>query len=362
MALHIANFNLFHVRVGLKAPFKTALRTVHAIESAVVCISCDDGSVGWGEAAPTAAITGETLPSIEAAILEYIRPALMGLDITQFDTVMERLHGCIVGNTSAKAAVDMALYDLFAQRCGLPLYQLLGGAGAVPETDLTISLNPAGQMAEDSRRAVESGYRILKLKVGNQGREDVARVEAVRREVGPHIALRVDANQGWEARQAVRAIRAMEDKGLDIQLVEQPVKARDIDGMAFVTAHVATPILADESVFSAEDALVLIRRRAADLLNLKLMKTGGIYKALHICAVAETCGVQCMMGCMLEGRLAVSAAAHLAGAKRVITMADLDGPGLCSEDPYEGGPLFEGPRISLPNTPGLGITGVRQTA
>ena len=232
---------------------------------------------------------------------------------------------------------------------------MLGGRRSEIETDLTVSVNSAEEMVQDSLRAVEQGFRILKIKVGRDGEGDVARMEAIRRAVGPDIRLRVDANQGWSAKQAVRIIRAMEDKGLDIDLVEQPVKAHDFAGMQYVTAEVATPILADESVFSAEDAIRLIEGRAADLINIKLMKTGGIYGALRICAIAETFGVECMIGCMLESKIAVSAAAHLAAAKGIITRADLDGPSLCSEDPYEGGPLYEGPWIRMNRTPGLGI-------
>ena len=194
--------------------------------------------------------------------------------------------------------------------------------------------------------------------MGREGLADVARVEAIRHAVGPGIRLRVDANQGWTAKESVRIISAMEDKGLELDLVEQPVAAHDLKGMAYVTSRVYTPILADESVFSPKDAVEIIRLGAADLLNIKLMKTGGIYEALKICAVAEAYGVECMIGCMLESKLAVTAAAHLAAAKGVITRADLDGPGLCRIDPYGGGPSFEGGWITMSDAPGLGITGV----
>ena len=168
----------------------------------------------------------------------------------------------------------------------------------------------------------------------------------------------MDANQGWTAKEAIRIITAMEDKGLNIDLVEQPVHAHDLDGMRAVTKAVYTPILADESVFSPEDAAEIIRTRAADLLNIKLMKTGGIWQALKICSLAEMYGVECMIGCMLESKLAVSAAAHLAAAKRVITRADLDGPSLCKTDPFTGGPLYENGVIRMTDAPGIGITRV----
>ncbi len=186
---------------------------------------------------------------------------------------------------------------------------------------------------------------------------DLPRIAAIREAVGPDIAIRVDANQGWTVKDAIRVITAMEDKGLGIQLVEQPVPAHDLEGMAKITQKVYTPILADESVFSPLDALEIIRR-AADLINIKLMKTGGIHEALKICAVASLYGVECMMGCMLESKLAVSAAAHLCAAKGIVTRADLDGPSLCSIDPYEGGPEYSGALIQMNELPGIGITGV----
>lgn len=356
--MKIKGITVERIRIPLKTPFKTALRTVAAVDDVLVRVETTDGAVGWGEAPPTAAITGETRASIQEAVLGYLSPALTGMDLADWEEIMIRLHGAIVGNTSAKAAVDMALYDLRAQDCSLPLYRLLGGARRTMETDLTISLNPVNQMVEDSLRAVGEGYRILKVKVGLEGEKDVERIREIRRAVGEKITLRVDANQGWGPKLSVRNIRAMEDAGLAVDLVEQPVKAHDISGMAFVTARVDTPILADECVFSPEDAREIMERQAADIINIKLMKTGGIYKALQICTLAELYGYPCMIGCMLEGRLSVSAAAHLAGAKAVITRFDLDGPGLCARDPFQGGPVFDGPEIRLGTESGLGIAGV----
>ena len=150
----------------------------------------------------------------------------------------------------------------------------------------------------------------------------------------------------------------MEDQDLDIELVEQPVNAHDLKGMKFITERVSTKILADESVFSTMDAIRLLEEGAADLINIKLMKTGGIYEALKICSVAETYGVGCMIGCMLESKLSVSAAAHLAAGKSVISLADLDGPSLCLRDPYKGGPLYDGSVIRMPEEYGIGIVDI----
>lgn len=356
--MRIAKIETAEVNIPLVTPFKTALRTVDSVNDILVRVTTDDGQEGFGEAPPTAVITGDTRGSIRCAIEEFIAPALIGMEIENLDGIMKKLHGAILKNTSAKAAVDMAIYDLFAKSCGKPLYQILGGSRKEIETDLTISVNGIEEMVADSLKAVEQGFTTLKIKVGKEGLKDVERIRAIRQAVGPEIRLRIDANQGWSAKDAVRIIRTMEDMGIEMDLVEQPVNAHDFAGMKLVTSQVYTPILADESVFSPEDAIRLIQERAADLINIKLMKTGGIYEALKICAIAESYGVECMIGCMLESKIAVSAAAHLAAGKGIITRADLDGPSLCREDPYTGGPVYAGNRIIMNDTWGMGITEV----
>ena len=343
------------ISLPLRHPFKTALRTVTAVEDVVVRVIADDGQIGYGEAPPTAVITGDTLGSIECAVRDFIRPALVGMDVENLDGVMTKLYSCMVHNSSAKAAVDMAVYDLWGKCLGRPVYQLLGGARESFKTDLTISVNGVDEMVRDSLEAVERGYDILKIKVGKDSAADIERIYKIRMAVGYGVQIRVDANQGWTPKDSVRIISAMEDKGLGIELVEQPVKAADVDGMRYVTERVATPILADEAVFSARDAVDILRTGAADLVNIKLMKTGGIWQALKICDVAELYGAECMIGCMLESRVSVAAAAHLAAGRSVITKADLDGPSLCSIDPFSGGPRFDEALITMSGDPGVGV-------
>lgn len=359
--MKIKEIALGYIRIPLVTPFKTALRTVDSVNDLIVRIVAEDGTVGFGEAPPTAVITGDTKESIEAAIRGYIAPAIRGMDLENLEAVMEAMEKSIAKNTSAKAAVDIALYDLYAKQKGQPLFRLLGAARPEEiktelETDLTISVNEPDEMVRDSIRAVENGFRILKVKVGKGGRKDLERIRAIRKAVGPETVIRVDANQGWSREEAVRTISLMEDAGLNIELVEQPVSYHDFKGMQYVTEKVHTPILADESVFSFEDAVRIVEERAADYINIKLMKTGGIHQALRICDIADQYQVKCMIGCMLESKVSVSAGAHLAAARGCISMADLDGPSLCSTDPYRGGPLYDGPRILLQESGGTGIT------
>ena len=359
--MKICKIELGYIDIPLVTPFKTALRTVSSVNDLIVKVTAEDGTVGYGEAPPTAVITGDTKESIEAAIRGYIAPAILGMELEPLDAVMEKMERAIAKNTSAKAAVDIALYDLYAKIKRQPLFRLLGQRQPEEirtelETDLTISVNETEEMVRDSVLATEQDFRILKVKVGKGGEKDVERIREIRKAVGEEVTIRVDANQGWSREEAVRTIRAMEDAGLNIELVEQPVSYHDFKGMQYVTANVQTPILADESVFSYEDALRIIEEHAADYINIKLMKTGGIHQAMRICDVADQSGIKCMIGCMLESKVSVSAGAHLGAARGCITMADLDGPSLCKIDPYAGGPTYTGPKILLPENSGIGIT------
>ncbi len=356
--MKIVDIKTGRISVPLKTPFKTALRTVTAVNDLIVQIITDTGHVGFGEAPPTGVITGDTIGAIEGAIQAHIRPCLLGMDIDDFEDVLIKLNACVVGNTSAKAACDMALYDLFGQNLKAPVYRLLGGGNAAITTDITISVNPPEVMAADSRRAVDLGYTTLKIKVGTHAQADLERMKAIRKEVGHEVDLRIDANQGWKPKEAVQLLRQMEDAGLNVEFVEQPVHRLDFEGMKHVTDNVSIPVLADESVMSPMDAITIMQMRAADMVNIKLMKTGGIYNALKICSAAEVYEVPCMIGCMLEAKVSVTAAVHLAAARNIISIIDLDGPVLCSEDPVQGGAVFNQWEITLPEAPGLGITGV----
>ena len=353
--MKIKNIVLKHISIPLKTPFKTALRIVDSIEDIIVEIITDTGNIGYGEAPPTGVITGDTAGAVIGAINDHIKPKLIGMEIENIEEIMNTLDKSIIRNTSAKAAVDMAVYDLFGQLYNIPVYKLLGGYRKEITTDITISVNEPDEMVRDSISAVKLGYKTLKIKVGKDSKKDMERMKAIRNAVGFDVNLRIDANQGWKPKEAVYILNKMADAGLDIEFVEQPVAAYDLEGLKFVTDNVPVPVLADESVFSPMDALKILQMKAADFVNIKLMKCGGIHNALKICSVAEIYGVPCMIGCMLEGKVSVNAAVHLAAAKSIIAKIDLDGPVLCSEDPVEGGAQFNNSKIILNDAPGLGI-------
>ena len=356
--MKITEVRLGRISVPLRVPFKTALRSVSSVEDIIVEIHTDTGHIGYGEAPPTGAITGDTTGAILGALRDHIIKTIVGRDVDDFENLLQAMNKSIVGNTSAKAAVDMALYDLYGQLYNIPVYKMLGGSRNKIVTDITISVNDPEEMARDTLNAVERGYETLKVKVGVNPALDIARLTAVRNAAGPDKKIRIDANQAWSPKEAVRLLNQMQDKGLDIEFVEQPVSGKDFEGLKYVTQRSYVPVMADESVFSVQDAFKLMQMGACDLLNIKLMKCGGLYNALKIANAAEVYGVECMLGCMLEAKVSVNAAVHLACAKNIITKIDLDGPVLCSEDPIIGGAVFNEQEITVSNEPGLGIKGI----
>jgi o-succinylbenzoate synthase len=356
--MRIVNIKTGTISIPLITPFKTALRTVNSIGSMIVAVETDEGAIGYGEAHPTGPITGESLGSVRGAINEFILPRLKGKEIANLEDCLNSLDQALVKNTSAKAAVEMAIFDLFGKLYRIPLYRLLGGYRQQIESDLTISVNSPDEMADDTVKAVDRGFRILKVKVGLDPQLDIERIKAVRKAAGSQALIRVDANQGWTVRDSIRIMKELEAADLGIELVEQPVVAGDYQGLKAVTEAIKTPVLADEAVFSPLDAAKIIDMRAADFVNIKLMKTGGIRAALKICALAEMHGVECFMGCMMESKLSVTAAAHLACAKSIITRCDLDSPSLCSSDPIRGGVEIDGPMLRVSEAPGMGIESI----
>ncbi|CEI80790.1 L-Ala-D/L-Glu epimerase [Oceanobacillus oncorhynchi subsp. incaldanensis] len=361
--MKIVDLELYHSSIPLHTPFKTALRTVTIAESIVVKITCDNGITGWGEAPPTHVITGESLASIHYAMDKVLRPVIIDASLCSYAAVFARLEKAITGNTSAKAAVDMALYDCLAQAAEQPLYQYLGGYRSQIENDYTVSVNETEQMEQDAKLYKENGFRILKVKVGKDPAEkDIERVAAIRKAAGEDVLIRLDANQGWTAKEAVKAITQMEELGLNLELVEQPVPAHDVQALKYITERTTTPIMADEAVFSTQDACRVLEMGAADLINIKLMKSGGIHQAIKIANLAQDFGVSCMVGSMIETKLGITAAAHFAASHPAVTRFDFDAPLMLSDDILEGGIQYQGKgnQITFSNQSGLGIKSVKK--
>ena len=354
--MKITNIQTKILKAPLKNPFITSLRRVDALEDLVVIIKCDDGSMGYGEGAPTPQITGETMGSMVATI-EYIKPHLIGREIEDFDALIGLVHTLIVKNTTAKSALEIALYDLQAKSQKLPLYRMLGGMHTKFSTDITISMGEIDKMIADCLSAVALGYDTLKIKIGDNPSKDVERITAIHKALDKNIKLRLDANQGWSAKESVALLHALEKQDIIAEFIEQPVVADDIEGLKYIKERVQTPLLADESIFSLKDARRLLEMKAIDYVNIKLAKTAGITQALELADLSKSFGVKCMIGCMLEGPISVAAGVHVASAKAdIITMLDLDAVSLLASHPVTTNIQFDESTITLSNDIGLGVS------
>ena len=354
--MKITDVKVETIRIPMKKPFRIAFAVQDHSLNVLVKISTDEGLWGIGEAAPFEPVTGESAATVLEA-LKLFRTGLIGMDPLDIEGIHRMMDRLLSGNTSAKAAVDIALYDIKGKLMGQPLYKVLGGSVNQIVTDMTVGIDTPEAMAAEARERVEKdGFTILKIKAGINPIEDIQALTLIRQAVGPNIRLRVDANQGYTVSDAVRTLKAFEEVG--VEAVEQCLPSWDLDGMRFVRSKVDLKVMLDESVHTPIDAAKACKIDAADIINIKLMKTGGIWNALQICRMAEENGVECMLGCMLESRLSVAAAAHLAAGQKVITRADLDGPYLCAVDPYEGGPEFDGAVIRMTDDAGIGVRNV----
>lgn len=323
----------------LKTPFITAKRMLNVLKYYTVDIMTDNGLRGTGGCSPTPVITGDTDGSIEYAINDWLAPRLIGREVTP--ELLPYIKNSLYANTSPKAALDIAVHDLLAKQASTNLVAYLGGSADCIDTDITISIGGSEKVASDIARAIDDGFRSLKIKLGRGRDEDFRIIREIAAIVPSEISVRFDANQAWSREDSVYIISHAADLPLQIDLFEQPVDADDIDGMAYVTANTPIDILADECVFDSADAIRIIKAKAADLINIKLMKCGGIYEAKRMYDAAAQAGIGCMVGCMMEGPESVLAAAQFAAAAG-ITRCDLDAPFLCSYIPEDKGKFEKG--------------------
>lgn len=351
----ITEIRCHRLMADLHTPFVTALRSTRTVETTVVELVAGDGLRGFGEAPQVWRVTGESLASAEACLSRPLRDVVLGRSLHDLHDLLVGVDDAVVANHGAKAAMDVALHDLAARRLGVPLTRLLGGSRLRVPTDVTISAGEPDQLSVDAAKRHDDGFDVLKLKVGTDASTDVARVSAVRAAAGPDVTIRVDANQGWTPRAAITVIRALEDSDVGLELVEQPVPAYDVEGLAAVTAAVDTPVMADESCFGLRDLSRIIERRAADLVNVKLAKCGGLRAAAAMLELAAAHGIGTIVGSMMEGPIGVGAAASLVAAHGTTAISDLDAAWWIAGRAVVGGLDYDGADVVLPDAPGLGI-------
>ena len=353
--MKIASIDIHPLNIAFEYPTRVAIGVIDSAKNVLIKITTDTGLYGWGEASPCAYITGDTQES-NLVTAKQLAELIKGQDALNTDGLMAAINRFTIGEPSIRSAFDMALYDLRAKAANLPLYALLGGGRRELRTDLTIGLQDSvEETVSRAEKIIALGFDAIKMKVGRPGLADVPHVSAVRERVGPDIAIKIDSNQGWTYQEAVNNILAMAP--LKLQYSEQPLAAWDYDNLRRLRDKVALPICADESVFDDKDALKLVTQGAADYLNIKLGKSGGIHTALNINAIAQAAGCRCMIGCFGESRLALSAAAHLAMARPNIHFLDLDSAFNFKQDPVIGGMTYDkeiGGLMHLPESPGHG--------
>ncbi|MEV0158118.1 dipeptide epimerase [Micromonospora sp. NPDC050686] len=356
----IAAVRTHRLSAPLHTPFVTALRRTTTVDTLVVEVVDDEGRSGFGEAPQVWQVTGSSVAGAQACVQDVLGPLVTGREADDLVARCGEVARAVVGNESAKAAVDVALHDLAARRLGVPLVRLLGGTALRVPTDVTLAAGDPAELAAAGRQRRAEGFSVLKLKVGTDAAGDLERVRAVRAAVGPGVRIRLDANQGWTPREAVRVINGIADAGLDVELVEQPVARWDLDGLAWVSDRVPVPILADESVFGVRDLVEVIRRRAADLVNVKLAKCGGLHPARTLLDLAAAHGVGTVVGSMMESQIGVGAAASLVAAHGTTAVSDLDAAWWLAWTPVRGGLRYEEATVVLPDAPGLGIESVSE--
>jgi muconate/chloromuconate cycloisomerase len=354
----IADVRAIRADIPVRRPHTMSFTTLEAVHFVFVRLETADGQVGWGEAACLGGPTWseESAESVVAIVERYVAPGLRGADPTRIEALSREMARRVQGNPFARAAVEMALWDLNARALGVPVHRLLGGR-VRDRVPLSWSLAVADPDAEldEAREKVAAGHRIFKIKTGVQPwRADVARVRRLREALGSTVSLRVDANQGWDRAAALQAIRALAPLGVDF--VEQPVPRWDLEGLSDIGRRVDVPIMADESCFSPQDALALARLGGVSILGLKLTKAAGIANSLAVARIAEAAGMTCYVGCMIETSLGTAAYLHVALAAAPVTWGcELFGPLLLAGDVVEKPVAYADGDILALDGPGLGV-------
>ncbi len=350
--MKITDIKIATLPLTLHRPVVLTFGTIRESRSVVVKIETDTEIYGIGEAAPFGPVTGETTETV-LSTLKLLRARLIGVNPLCLQKINDILKSTIAANTSAKAAIDIAIHDIYSKVLGVPLYVALGGDSNTAETDITLWIAPIDEMLGEVEAYIEKGFTIFKLKAGIDSKRDIELVRAIRKNFGEELILRMDANQGWNLTEAIETINTLGEHKLE--LIEQPIPLWNIEGLKRIRQKVTVPLMADESLFSPEDAVRLTREDAVDLFNIKLMKSGGLFDGGRINSIAEAAGIQCMVGCMMESPIAITAAAHFVAANKNITRCDLDSIFHSKQEKITGGAKFEGGKIILPDTPGIGV-------
>ena len=353
--LTIRQIELYKLSIPLIEPFITSLGKEVSADNLVVKIITHEGIIGFGECSPFMPVNGESQDTC-FIVGQYFAKALIGKDPLQIEECVNLMDKIIYGNSSIKSAFDLALYDIASQHAGLSLYQFIGGKNnKTIITDYTVSISDPMKMAADALKIKEQGYPAIKVKLGLNGKTDVERMRSIRKAVGNDIPLRIDANQGWGIEEAIETLKGLAP--LNIQYCEEPVARWNFMYLPKISKESPIPIMADESCGDDHDMERLIQLKACKYMNIKLGKSGGIFKALKMVRMAESAKIHLQVGAFMESKLAMTAFAHFSLCSPMIEHYDFDTALMFRDDPVFGGIDYgSNGVVKVPETPGLGAT------
>ncbi len=352
--MKIKSISAFPFDLKLKEPFAIANETMYVGENVFLKIETDEDIIGWGCATPDS-VTSETKETVIDCFNNVLKDILIGEDPTRINLLNDVIEDKIKGNPSLRAGVNMALFDILGKKADMPLFKLLGGYRDKIETSVTIGLNPVDVMVGKAKEFVSQGFTCLKVKCGMDADQDIETVLAIRNAVGSNVKIRMDANEGYSLEKALRVIETLEKLGADVEILEQPTPAKYLYALKEVTAQCTVPIMADETALTLRDSLKAVKMEIADMINVKLMKIGGITNAIKANTYAEIAEIPVMIGCMNESMGAMAAGVHFACAFKNVQYADLDSVLDFEEDIVKGGAIYKDGFVIPSDKPGLGI-------
>lgn len=354
--MKIAEIEAIPVRIPLKKPFRIALGTLTHSNHVLVRMRDEGNRFGWGETTTFLEVYGYDQRSLYQVLCDYLIPAVRGLDPENLVALHGAMDAAVPFNLMAKCAMDLAAHDLRGRTQETPLHGLLGGrrTDRVPLA-MALGIDDPRTMGAMAKDLVAEGCSAIKIKIGLDPEGDLARIRAVREAIGDRARLRADANQGYDRASALRVARMAEPFALE--WLEQPLRYWDLEGLATLRRACRTPIAVDESVYTPQDAQAVVRAGAADVVNIKLPRCGGLFRARAVAAVCEAADIPCFVGGCLETTPGTAAQAHFYTATpNVVSAAEMEGPWCYTDDVVTQRLVLQGGTILVPTGPGLGVT------